>query len=163
MKSELCLHRLVYGSDGRSNRLRFWALVALPWALMLMEAHDLAVASEQLHFKSNWHGPGLEVAGDGVVQPPDTRSWKQTLSLPLVCFSLLFCFFSSGYPRSLSCPGALWGACEDGREAETMTISDLTSYTVSTLFLFWFQFNRDIRSFTSGAKDALTLVYTAQF
>lgn len=46
---------------------------------MLMEKpHDLAVASEQLHFKSNWHGPSLEEVGETVMQASDTHAWKQS-------------------------------------------------------------------------------------
>lgn len=43
--------------------------------------HDLAVASERLHFKSNWHGPCLEVASEAVMQAPDTHACKSA------CFS----------------------------------------------------------------------------
>lgn len=67
---------------------------------MLMEPHDLAVASEQLHLKSNWHGPSLEVAGDGVMPPPDTHPWKERLSLPLVCCSYGLVVSPQGIPEA---------------------------------------------------------------
>lgn len=38
--------------------------------------HDLAVASEQLHFKSNRHDLGLEDASEMVIQAPDTHALK---------------------------------------------------------------------------------------
>lgn len=101
---------------------------------MLMEPHDLAVASEQLHFKSNWHGPALEVAGDRVVQPPDTHSWKQTLSLPLVCFSVLFCFFVlrvSQKPQLPRCTARCLWRRSGGRDNDNIW-SDII-YSVNTL------------------------------
>lgn len=36
--------------------------------------HDLALASERLHFKSNRHGPGLEETEETVMQAPDTHA-----------------------------------------------------------------------------------------
>lgn len=41
--------------------------------------HDLAAASEQLHFKSNWHGPSLGEAREKVMQAPDTHADTQSV------------------------------------------------------------------------------------
>lgn len=54
---------------------------------MEKKPHDLPFASEQLPFKSNWHGTSLELAGEGVMSAPDPHALKS-----------LFIFFS-GYPR----------------------------------------------------------------
>lgn len=117
INSGIYLYRLVYvrGIRWQVKQIMFPGSRGITQGINVNgKPHDLAVASERLHFKSNWHGPGLEVAGNG----GDAATWYPCMKAD--CFSLcLFLFFLSPFLQGVpEAPAAeVYSACKDGHKA----------------------------------------------